>query len=156
MMFSGTSKSSGLNAIFSNWSGAIDGSVTDLNEPGGPDVFRLEYYYVIRTGGSQAPVLSGVPWRSGHSGPEGLADVAALGVVIALIDAKARALLPEGSLDELTGAMTDFSPSLAHPGELEAGWRDAVKASSLPRAAASSIRIYRRGFYFSPLPLSNP
>ena len=154
MFFSGTSASSnasGSNALYGHWPEAVSGAAGDFVELAGPEVFRMEYYYILRADGSQGAQLSAVPWRT--NGPAGLHDVAALGVVIALIDAKARKLVPEATLAALAANMEDFPASAKYPYEIEIQWRDAVEASGLPKAARSSIRVYRRWFYLSPSPL---
>lgn len=156
MFFSGTSASSnasGSNALYDKWSEAVLGTSKNFVELAGPEVFRMEYYYILKADGARGAELSAVPWRAGRSGPEGLRDVAALGVVIALIDAKARHLVTENALAALGASMDDFSASATAPSEIETKWQQAVEASGLPKAACSSIRIYRRWFYLSPSPL---
>ncbi len=153
MIFAGVSRSSSgseSNTLLHNWPGAITPTGDDGSEPAGAGVFRMEYYYVLRSDGDQPPVLSTLPWISG--GPvNGLRDVAALGVVIAIIDARGRALLSQKALEDLAGSLENFSATTTHPGDLEARWQEALQTSGLPPTVLSSIRIYRRWFYLSPL-----
>ena len=164
------------NTISANWPAAtwpyLNASGTGIDptyayeEVIGPDVFRMEYYYILRgqtisvTGNSTASTLpsqlSAVPWYTGVSAPftnhtsvNGLQDVAAIAVTIAIIDPKSRALVTNTQLTTLAGQMNDFSSSMK-PGDLEAQWQAAINAASgttLSKLAAPAIRLYRRDFY---------
>ena len=134
-------------------------------ELAGPEVFRFEYYYVLKGQAvgsvSLGSTLSALPWdnRSGvsHTAANGLQDVAAIGVVIAVMGPKAQRLVQPQDLARLAGAMDDFDAAQhADPGALEAAWQKEINASGLPCAAISTIRVYRRWFYLSPSPFSNP
>ncbi|MEO7934114.1 MAG: prepilin-type N-terminal cleavage/methylation domain-containing protein [Chthoniobacterales bacterium] len=116
----------------------------------GPQVFRFEYYYVLKGQGANASILSDTPWdtRASHTSINGLQDVAAIGVAIAVIDPKSRVLVTDTQLKTLADQMNDFSTTLK-PGELEAQWQAAVNASAIPRVAASAIRVYGRTFYLN-------
>src|SRR6266446_245243 len=79
----------------------------------GSQVFRFEYYYLLKgqtdpvTGTTYNPILTDIPWDTRilsccstaastlccHTAPEGLQDVAAIVVDIAIIDPKSKALL---------------------------------------------------------------
>lgn len=154
------------STLAANWLAATN--MDDDNshyELAGPQVFRFEYYYVLKGqkvgSASLASTLSALPWddRNGvnHTAVNGLQDVAALGVVIAVIDPKAQLLVKPEDLARLAGAMDDFDAAQhAAPGALEAAWQKTINASGLPRAAISTIRVYRRWFYLSPTPFSNP
>jgi len=116
----------------------------------GPQVFRLEYYYILKGQDASTPsILSDTPWDTraplSHNSVNGLQDVAAIGIVIAVLDSKSRVLVSDHDLDTLAGQMGDFSPSMK-PGDLEAQWQAAVNASTLPHVASSAIRIYGRCF----------
>ncbi|XHR27803.1 MAG: type II secretion system protein J [Chthoniobacteraceae bacterium] len=153
MIFAGVSRSngSGTNTLLENWPGAIKPLGDDGSEPAGAGVFRMEYYYVLRSDAAHPPTLSALPWQQGGASVNGLRDVAAFGVVLAIIDARGRALLSQKALGDLAGAMENFSATTTQPGDLEARWQAALQTSGLPPAALSSIRIYRRWFYLSPL-----
>jgi hypothetical protein len=127
----------------------------------GPNVFRFEYCYLLKTGRA-----TDTPWNTDSSlGPvygtfNGLADVEAVGVTIAVIDPQSRALLTENNILDLQDYMADFRTS---PGrgmgnnksviDLEAQWNQVITnpvtypaTANMPRAALSAIRIYSRSF----------
>jgi hypothetical protein len=187
----------------------------------GPQVFRFEYYYLLR--GQSAPasaanptptpysaMLSDIPWDtricvcpsptptatptpggsptptpSGtpiviasptppslccHVAPEGMQDVAAVVVVIAVIDPKSKTLLDATGTDPsaVAARLVDWGnttcagcPSLTQwqttPGLLRAQWQSALNGiTSLPRPAISGIRVYERYMYLSPPTLLTP
>jgi hypothetical protein len=153
MIFSGMSRFSdatGSNTLLDNWPGSITPTDEDATEPAGPGVFRMEYYYVLRSSGSMLPMLSAAPWSPGGNSVNGMRDVAALGVAIALIDSKSRALVSGSALSALAASMENFSEATTDPGDLEVSWRETVRTSGLPPVVVSSIRIYQRWFYLSP------
>jgi type II secretory pathway component PulJ len=128
----------------------------------GPNVFRFEYCYLLKTGRA-----TDTPWNTDSTlGPvygtfNGLADVEAIGVTIAVIDSQSRALLTENNILDLEDYMADFRTS---PGrgmgnnknviDLEAQWNQVITnynglyplTTAMPRAALSAIRIYSRSF----------
>lgn len=126
----------------------------------GPQVFRLEYYYLLKSG-----KLTDVPWDTdaGHTSINGLADIEAIGVAIAVIDPASRSLVSNASLYDLASDLADFrtAPGRGVGGaktisDLENSWNTSLNliitngrastGSPVPRAAASSIRIYGRSF----------
>jgi len=150
--------------IAAKWKRATDMEADDNYELAGPQVFRMEYYYILKgqtlsNGTTFASQLSGTPWDKriqgipgipDHTSANGLQDVAAIGVVIAVTDAKSRLLISDSQLTALRDAMNDFSETATKaPGDLETQWQRAIDDSGLPRIAASGIRIYRRWFYLS-------
>jgi prepilin-type N-terminal cleavage/methylation domain-containing protein len=168
VVFSSASTTVIPNSISSNWPN-VNGSAADMTheELIGPQVFRMEYYYVLRgqtiasgtftgsslTSSTLPAQLSATPWYTGtaapftdHTSVSGLQDVAAITVVIALIDPKSRAIVSNTQLTTLAGQMNDFVGTMK-PGDLEAQWATAISASAIPKTAASSIRVYRRDFY---------
>jgi hypothetical protein len=103
-----------------------------------------------------------------HTAPEGMQDVSAVVVDIAVLDAKSKALLdtvdPTGAkLARLNGAdgqppaLVDYTAGMT-PGQLLAQWRAALDANAigLPRPAISGIRLYERYLYLSPPNLQTP
>ncbi|MDD5349374.1 MAG: prepilin-type N-terminal cleavage/methylation domain-containing protein [Chthoniobacteraceae bacterium] len=150
--------------IADKWESATNQDADSHYELAGPQVFRLEYYYVLKGqeagGGAFASVLTETPWDTriqgiagvpDHTAADGLRDVAAIGVVIAVMDPKTRALVKPEALVPLVKALEDFDPGThAQPGALEARWQEAVNASGLPGTAISGIHIYRRWFYLDP------
>ena len=144
------------------WPQAADLSTPDADyEVVGPQVFRFEYYYVLKgqTDGSgtlQPSILSATPWDAriaGHDSVAGLRDVAAIGVAIAVIDPKIRGSVSDAQLQSLADQMKDFAdstlPAPPKPGDLETQWQSAVAASSLSSVARAAVRIYGRTFYLN-------
>src|SRR5438132_3190588 len=132
----------------------------------GPNVFRFEYCYLLKTG-----IATDTPWNTDSTrGPvygtfNGLADVEGIGVTIALIDPQNRALLVQGDSAEnniltLQTYMNDFrtAPGRGVGGtknviDLEYQWNQVItnpvtypQTANMPRAALSAIRIYSRSF----------
>ena len=109
----------------------------------GRDVFRFEYYYLLKNGD-----LSSTPWYA-TSSVRGMQDVSAIMVNIAVIDSKSRVLLSNSDIAGLAEDLADYGGQA--PGGLLAGWRTALDGNtSLPRPALSSVRLYQRCFYLSP------
>jgi hypothetical protein len=132
----------GLTTIVNNWPEATnDNSVDQDYETIGPQIFRFEYYYLMKDG--SLAVISGAP---------GMQDVEAICVCVASIDAKSKVVLTSSQLTTLAGNMKDFDvATFAHPGDLIAQWQGAVdSASDIPRAARAAIRLYQRAFHFTP------
>lgn len=103
-----------------------------------------------------------------HLSPQGMQDVVAIVVDIAVIDPKSKALVdtvdPTGAkLKRLNGAdgspplLVDFAPGMTI-GQLLAQWRAALDANTigLPQPAVSGIRVYERYMYLSPPTLNTP
>lgn len=137
----------------------------DNYELAGPQVLRMEYYYVMKSAASNGSILSSIPWDSrapaSHTSVNGLQDVAAIGVVIAVIDPKSRRLVSDDQLKSLAQQLIDFPETdsdgnnASKPGGLEAEWQKSINASGLPASATSSIRVYRRWFHLTPGPALN-
>jgi hypothetical protein len=156
------------------WSAAVNndntsGSQDPDYETIGPQVFRFEYYYLLKNGN-----VTDVPWdttarptQTTITSPQsiGLADVEAIAVAIAVIDPASRSLISDSSLFDLGSDMADFktAPGKGNGGakkigDMEDQWKTAVLSaastgqtsagpiSKVPRAAASTIRIYNRYF----------
>ena len=155
---------------------AADPTVQDLNyEELGPQVFRFEYYYVLKgqaatnNATNSTTLLSGIPWNvnapASHTSVNGMQDVAGIGVLIAVIDPKNRALVSVNQLmtlansmldpvcDPATGNLTISGQPVNSPGDIEAQWTAAVTSSTtLPRPAVAAIQIYTRCFYLNGVP----
>jgi len=101
--------------IKDRWPAAADGS-TEVNadyEVIGPQVFRFEYYYLLKNGS-----VTDVPWDRTARPTQttittpvsiGLIDVQAIAVAIAVIDPASRSLIPPASLSDLASDMVDFT-----------------------------------------------
>jgi type II secretory pathway component PulJ len=122
----------------------------------GPQVFRFEYYYLLKDGNfSVNPIISP------HDTLSGMQDVAAIVVDIAVIDPKSKVLLSDTTqIPQVASQLIDWGdtacagcPTAAQwkttPGLLRAQWQNALDASTLPRPAISGIRLYERFFYLS-------
>jgi hypothetical protein len=136
-----------------NWPSAVSSAATDSSyEVIGPQAFRFEYYYMLKTGG-----FSSVPWdtNAGHTKVSAMRDVAAIIADIAVIDPKSKVLLSNSQIATLSGTLSDYSGQA--PGVLLSNWRNAVDTNtSLPRPAISGIRLYERYLYLSPPSLGTP
>jgi prepilin-type N-terminal cleavage/methylation domain-containing protein len=131
----------GLQAIVNNWPAATNSSTSDPDyELVGPQIFRFEYYYVLKTGAV-----------SDQLGADGWQDITGVAVGVAAIDQKSRALLSKTQLTELSGRLKDFDP--AKPSyDLIESWKEALDGvTDMPRVAINGVRIYQRYFYLTPL-----
>lgn len=159
----------------SPWYGAVNNDSTAKSadtdfEVLGPNVFRFEYYYLLKNGN-----VKDVPWDQDARPSQqtialptsiGLTDVQAIGVAIAVIDPASRALVnsanPTGLLD-LASDLDDFKSAPGRGvggakkvGDMEVQWNEAVASAAttgrtssntiVPQAAVSSIRVYTRYF----------
>ena len=174
----------------------------------GSQVFRFEYYYLLKgqtnpaTGISYSPIFSDTPWDTRicscpaasppptptptgtpipsptpetlccHYAPEGMQDVAAVVVVIAVIDPKSKVLLSDSTnppqIAQVASQLIDWGNTTCPgcptqtqwqttPGLLRARWQNALNAiTNLPRPAISGIRVYERYLYLSPPTLLTP
>lgn len=164
LVFSATSRSSGVNnRIAVNWPAATDSALEDRNHDViGSHLFRFEYFYLLKGRSDTTPplptVMSNVPWdtRAGvaHTSVEGMRDVAAICVIIALIDSRSRELVTETQLTTLAAGLNDFDPSTGSP---ETQWREKLNepVAGMPVAALRAIRIYSRYYSLSPGPELN-
>jgi prepilin-type N-terminal cleavage/methylation domain-containing protein len=160
------------------WSAAVknDGSTTSKDpdyETVGPQVFRFEYYYLLKNG-----TLTDIPWNLNsnlgdvHSSLNGWADVEGISVAIATIDPVSRSLVSSASLWALASDMADFKSTpgkgvggAKKTGDLENYWKDVLFGNTgsglpgvvntgttsaatgslpFPPEAAKAIRIYNR------------
>jgi hypothetical protein len=124
----------------------------------GSQIFRFEYFYLLRSG-----AFSDIPWdtNAGHIGIDGMQDVSAIVVDIAVIDPKSKVLLTDAQIATLTtpgneNFLADYSPGMT-PGQLRTQWQNTVNGiTTLPRPALSGIRFYERYLYLSPPTLLTP
>jgi prepilin-type N-terminal cleavage/methylation domain-containing protein len=133
--------------ILGTWPTATNATLDSDYELIGPNVFRFEYYYLLKNG-----TLSITPWDTGagHTTVSGMRDVTAIAVAVAAIDPKSRTLLSDAQVVTLAGGMSDFVTTMG-PGGLAAQWQAALNAiTGMPRPAITGIRIYQRYFYLSP------
>ena len=129
--------------INTNWPSATNAVAEPDYEVLGPQVFRLEYFYLLKNGN-----VSDTPWETsaGHTSVSGMQDVAAIAASIAVIDPKSKILLSAAQISTLAGEMNDFVPSM-RPGELLTQWQSVLDGTTgMPRASISTIRLYERLF----------
>ena len=128
--------------INGTWPTATNGAADVDYEITGPNVFRFEYYYVLKNG---AP--SETPWDAtlGHTAPNGLQDVSAISVAIAAIDPKSRASVSDPQLATIAVSMPDFASTMG-PGSLLTQWQTSLNAAAghVSRSALNGIRLYER------------
>ncbi len=135
--------------IAGNWVAATNDNPDADYELIGPNVFRFEYYYVLKNG---TPSVSPRDAAAGHPKLGGLQDVAAVQICVAALDPKSRDLMSNDHLHALTEAMSDFSPTMG-PGDLLAQWQIALNgATALPGPAITAVRLYERSFPMMPRP----
>lgn len=128
--------------IAANWPQAASATTADPDyEPMGSNIFRFEYFYLLKNG-TLAAAADVTSFRY----------VAAIGVVVAVMDPKSRILVNDTALAALAGQMGDFDATTMKPGDLENLWQKAIEKSTLPKAVIPSIRVYGRTFSLSPPP----
>jgi hypothetical protein len=160
------------------WSTAIcnDNNSRDSDyEVIGPNVFRFEYYYILKNGR-----VTDWPWDRFDFPDQqtiynpvnlGLSQIQAISVSIAVIDPAARALVQAassqtgyGDILDLAAELPDFKNSCGRGGgaqkslgDLENQWNDNLRSIAqtghsllgnklFPREAAKGIRVYNRYF----------
>ena len=143
--------------IAGTWPAATSSTASEADyELIGPQVFRFEYFYLLKGQQGNPSISSDTPWDIrpplNHTAVNGLQDLAALAVVVAVIDPKSKAVVSDAQIATLVGQMNDFAATLASPGDLVAQWQSAIQASTLPREASSGIRVYQRCFYLNATP----
>lgn len=149
--------------IANQWPAAVSSSTNDSDyEIIGPQVFRFEYYYLLKgqtdptTSITYASVFSVEPWDkriTGHTSVSGMRDVTAIVADIAVIDPKSKLLVADlagvaASLVDVPFDNTTYQVTLP-AGGLLAQWRTALDTSGLPPATISGIRVYERYFYLT-------
>ena len=132
--------------IATTWPTATNAAADADYETIVPNAFRLEYYYLLRSG-----TTSVTPWDPsvGSTGMNGFKDVAAIGVVIAITDRKTSLRVSTSALTALAAQMGDFTDGQAI-GSLPVQWQTAVNSSSLAPTVQGGIRIYERVFSINP------
>jgi hypothetical protein len=130
------------DVIKNNWASATDNSTTDSDyETIGPQVFRFEYFYVLKTG-----TLASNP------GNPGMQDVSAIVATVAVVDPKSKVLLSDAQIATLIGRLVDFDPNThTKIGDLSNAWQSTLNGTTdMVRSAIAGIRIYQRTFYLLP------
>ena len=126
----------------------------------GSQVFRFEYFYLLKGGvapgsGTYGAILTDTPWvgQIGHTAPNGMQDVSAIVVDIAVIDPKSKTLLSNADINALAAQLIDWGDTSCAGcptptqwqrtlGLLRAQWQSKLDGiTSLPRPAISGIRL---------------
>ena len=130
----------GCEAISNTCPAATDDPSADPDyERYGPQIFRFEDFYLLKTG-----VISNLP------GAVGMQDVAAISVAMATIDQKSRGLLSSSQVTTLISRLKDFDPSQPNY-DLATSWQSSLNGiNDMPRVALNGVRIYQRYFYLTP------
>ena len=158
--------------IGDRWPAATDGSATDKDyETIGPQVFRLEYYFLMKDGTvTDVPSYSWDNTKTISANLNAFADIEAIAVAIAVLDPGSLSIVSQAQLLNLISDLPDFQS--AHGGgygnptktvsSLESIWKSAVESivstgqtsdgSAFPKAVASGVRIYSRFFDLKTLP----
>lgn len=138
--------------LWTQWPTATDLTALPSPEPDssviGAEVFRFEYYYLLKDG-----TASVSPWSTMTQ--VRMTDVTAIAVAVAVIDPKSRKLLKSDNSDiaALAGTMCDYDPSMGttglfnwatSKGDPRNGWQKTLDNSILPRQALSGIRLFQR------------
>ena len=114
----------------------------------GDQVFRFEYYYLLKPTDREPSKLSITPWREDHTSIDGFRDVAAIVVTIAILDNTSRKLVDANKYQALIAALPDAGDDKY----LASEWNEIVSspnfASSvqIPKPAAAAVRVYERYF----------
>jgi len=160
------------------WYAAINNDNTGQSDDSdyeviGSQVFRLEYYYLLKDGSvTDVPALTWIPYpgKTVSANLKAFKDVEAIVVAIGVVDAATRTLLYDSStpgdpyhvLFNLMSDMADFKDAngKGNPaqkiGDLENEWNTVIKNAAttghtsdgiaFPPVAASAIRVYHRYF----------
>jgi prepilin-type N-terminal cleavage/methylation domain-containing protein len=146
ILFNAPSATAPTTTINNMWPAATSTSTADSDyEPIAPQVFRLEYYYLLNDG-----TLSVGPWSSGTT--IDIKNVAAIAVAIATIDSRSKVLLTNAQIATIATSLVDYDQSMG-PGQLLSQWQSTLDSTTgLPRPAISNIRLYERYFYVSSRP----
>jgi hypothetical protein len=127
----------------------------------GPDLFRFEYYYLLKTSGGPDALSDSPCLDARNCSRLNARDVAAIVVNIAVIDPRSKVLLTDQQIATLnanptgtnTNFLIDWSQDKNRPGKLLTAWQGnlnaIIRTQRLPRQAVSGIRVYERYFYLN-------
>ena len=131
--------------------------------PVGDQVCRLEICFLLKplaataTAAAMPAVYSLTPFRAGvpmHGAVNGLQDVRAIVVALAVLDRTSRQIAPD--LSSMSTALPDITASdlaTTPPTLMAKVWQDEIDGGKLavdariPPAAAAQVRVYQRHFY---------
>ena len=153
------------------WPAATDGSATDNDyETIGPQVFRFEYYFLLKDGTvTDVPSESWDNTKTISANLNAFADIEAIAVSIAVIDPASLSIISQTQLLNLVSDLPDFQTAhgngYGNPNKtvssLESIWKSALESdiatghaggSPFPPTAAAAVKIYSRFFDLKTLP----
>jgi len=123
---------------------AVATEANEAYEVVGPGVIRFEYFYVLKNG-----TLSANPWdaAAGHTEEAGLRDVAAICVVLAVVDPSGFVRITPAEIRGLAGKLPDFNPgSMPTLGDLEKQWQRVLDADEAVQKLGGGARVHSRCF----------
>jgi prepilin-type N-terminal cleavage/methylation domain len=122
---------------------AVGNAESDIYEEIGPGVIRFEYFHLLKDGTlSDRPGSSSTPTEA-----NGLRDVAAICVVMAVMDPSVIGRVTPAEVRALAAKLRDFSPaSMSTLGALERDWQQTVDADDFVRRSGGAVRILSRCF----------
>jgi prepilin-type N-terminal cleavage/methylation domain-containing protein len=157
--------------ISDRWPNATDNTTDNDYETIGPQVFRLEYYFLLKNGTvTDVPAYFWDNTKTASANLNAFADIEAIAVAIAVIDRPSLSIVSQAQLLNLTSDLPDFATAhgngYGNPNKtvssLENIWKTALElvdstgqttdGSAFPPAAASGVRIYSRFFDLKTLP----
>jgi prepilin-type N-terminal cleavage/methylation domain-containing protein len=143
------------------WNGAANG-IQNGNDPNyqviGDQVFRLEYCFLVENTSASAAaapaaqtttILSDSPWYTTDTSPNGLQDVLAVVVSIAVLDNESRGMVSSAQLKTAASDLKDDGATTATlPLTI---WKANLLSNGLglPKAAAAQVRFYQRYCYIN-------
>lgn len=152
----------GQDRIAGIWPTAVSATLADPTfETFAPQVFRFEYYYILKAVPARVPRAGNTPWDAllvDTASPTGFRDrvagwrdVAAIHVAIAILDPRSGVRASSEDLRRFADAMPDYAPGFA-AAELESRWNQVVTnpPSGSPPGVASAIRVYSRTIPLAP------
>jgi hypothetical protein len=142
--------------ILGTWSNIADSGTDADYQVIGDQVYRMELCYLVKSG-TQNAALSDTPYLAPDTTYNGLQDVAAIVVAIAVLDSKSRLLVSAsnltasaGNLEDVSGAVIPVPPATLWQNDIQNGIQNGT--IGLPKSAASQIRVYQRYFYLDQTP----
>ena len=129
----------------------VEGTGTDANyQVIGDQIFRLETCYLVQN--TSTTTLSSQPYLSPNTGPNGLQDLVAVVVSIAVLDSESRAGVTNANLATAISNLPDVtSATITSSGLPVTLWKAALLSNGLglPPAAAGQVRLYQRYCYIN-------
>jgi hypothetical protein len=126
---------------------AVGTAPSDDYEGIGPGVLRLEYFFLLKNG-----TLSETPWDAGagHTEVDGFRDVAAICVVLAVVDPAVLSRVTPAEMKALADKLDDFNASsMTSLGALEQSWQQTVDGDGFTKKSGGAVRVLSRCFPLS-------